>query len=108
MVELPWSNIEEVNNCGRGRRNRTTTNFYTPNLVQDDKFNSVERETTVWAPHMQHIYKHSVGVRDDYGDAFVRLDDESIRHIIQSCNRQLGTIFLVLVNKPMIVKHWCK
>jgi len=47
LVELPWSNIEEVNNCGRGRRNRTTTNFYTPNLVQDDKFNSVERETTV-------------------------------------------------------------
>ena len=53
---------------------------------------------------MQHIYKFSQGVTNDFGDAFARLDDESIMNIIETCNDELGTIFLVLLNKPMIVR----
>ena len=80
-----------------------TTNFYTTNLVQNNKFNSVLRERTGWAAYMQQIYKFSEGVTNDYGDAFAKLDDESIMNILQTCTNELGTIFLVLVNKPQIV-----
>ena len=81
-----------------------TTNFYTTNLVQNNTFNSVARERTGWAAYMQQIYKFSEGVTNDYGDAFAKLDDESIMKILQTCTNELGTIFLVLVNKPMIVR----
>ena len=104
VVELPWDHIEPISQCGRGKRNKTTTNFYTTNLVQNNKFNSVLRERTGWAAYMQQIYKFSQGVTNDYGDAFARLDDESIMNIIETCNDELGKIFLVLVNKPMIVR----
>ena len=39
----------------------------------------------------------------DYGDAFAKRDNESILDIIKTCNDELGTIFIVLVNKPMSV-----
>ena len=32
LVELPWNNIDQQDKCGRGVRNKTTTNFYTTNL----------------------------------------------------------------------------
>ena len=69
-------------------------------------FDMVLRKRTGWASYMQQIYKFSQGVTNDYGDAFAKLDDESIKNIIEICNDKLGLIFIVLVNKPMIVHRW--
>ena len=43
LVELPWDHIDQHDKCGRGMRNKTTTTFYTTNLIQNNKFNSVLR-----------------------------------------------------------------
>ena len=106
MVDLSWDNIDQHDKCGRGMRNKTTTNLYTTNLSKNDMFNSVLRERTGWAAYMQQIYKFSQGVTNDYGDAFEKLDDESIMNIIEACNDELGLIFIALVNKPMINRWW--
>ena len=103
LVELSWDHIDQHDKCGRGMRNKTTTNFYTINLNKNVMFNSVLRERTGWAAYMQQIYRFSQGDTNNYGDTFAKLDDESIMDIIETYNDELGTIYLVLVNKPMIV-----
>ena len=106
LVEIPWGKINLIDNCGKTKRNRKPTNFYTPNKEQDDNFNSVGKETAVWATDMHKIYKCSVG-GDGYGDAFAKLDDKSCIEIIASCKDTISTSFLIFVNKPHIVKHAC-
>ena len=88
LVEIPWCNINLIDNCGKTKRIKKPTNFYTPNKEQDDNFNSVEKETAVWATDMHKIYKWSVGERDNYGDAFAKLDDKWLVEMIVSCKKR--------------------
>ena len=104
LVEIPWCNILPIDNCGKSKRNRKATNFYTPNKNQDDNFNSVDKETAVWAADMHKIYKWSVGERDNYGDAFAKLDDKWCVEMIVSCKKEINTTFLIFLNKPHICK----
>ena len=103
FVEIPWANIVQHDNCGRGRKNWTTTNFYTTNLIQNDRFNSVMRERTGWAAYMQQKHKLSLGETNDYMDTFAKLDDEFIMDIIETYNDELGNIYLVLGNMPLLM-----
>ena len=104
MVEIPWGKINLIDNCGKSQRIRKQTNFYIPNKEQDDNFNSVDKETAVWASDMHKIYKWSVGDRDNYGDAFAKLDDKWYVEMIVSCKLAINTTFLILLNKPHICK----
>ena len=104
MVEIPWGKIKLIDDGGKSQRLRKHTRFYSPNKEQDDNFNSVENETAVWTTDMQTIYKWSVGERDNYGDAFAKIDEKGLVQMIVSCKKERNTMFLIFLNKP----HLCK
>ena len=101
--ELPWHHITLHNECGKGKRTKTETIRFTPDLTRQETFDALMRKETGDAVYMQQIHKFATNENKTYGNVFAKLDDEALMDIILTCQLDLGTLYEVLVNKPCLV-----
>ena len=72
-------------------------------MTRQETFDALMRKKTGGAVYMWQIYKFATNENKTYGNAFTKLDDEALMDIILTCQLQLGTLYVIFVNKPWLV-----